>query len=381
MADIKIEVVDSLEGVDPEAWDALTQGNPFVSHAFLHAMHTTRCAVRKTGWQPQYLLLRDGNGEGDGLAGAMPLYLKGHSRGEYVFDHAWAEAFERHGIDYYPKLLSAVPFTPVRGPRLMARDAASREALAHGAITLTQKYGISSLHVLFPDADDVIALRAAGYLLREGVQFHWHNASYDSFETFLAGMNHDKRKKIRQDRRRVADAGVTFRHVQGAAITQADLDFFYRCYASTYENHWSSPYLNPEFFQTLLAQMPESVLLILAEREGAPIASALNILGDGVLYGRYWGSTEFVSGLHFETCYLQAIEFCIQHGVQTFEGGAQGEHKMSRGLLPTPTWSAHWIADERFAEAIADFLERETKGMGRYLDELESHTPFKASAA
>lgn len=380
MADIKIEVVDSLEGVDPAAWDALTQGNPFVSHAFLHTLHTTRCAVRRTGWQPQYLLLRDNEGEGDGLAGAMPLYLKSHSRGEYVFDHAWAEAFERHNIEYYPKLLSAVPFTPVRGPRLLAKDAASREILAHGAITLAQKFGISSLHVLFPAEEDVVALRAAGYMLREGIQFHWQNASYDSFETFLSGMNHDKRKKIRQDRRRVADAGVTFRHVQGAAISPEDLAFFYRCYASTYENHWSSPYLNPEFFDALLAKMPDTVLLILAERNGEPIASALNILGDGVLYGRYWGSTEFVSGLHFETCYLQAIEFCIAHGVQTFEGGAQGEHKMSRGLLPTPTWSAHWIADERFAEAIGDFLTRETQGMGRYLDELESHTPFKASA-
>lgn len=374
MADIKIEVVDTLDGVDPAAWNALAQGNPFVSHEFLHAMHATGCAVRRSGWLPQYLLLRH---EGE-LAGAMPLYLKTHSRGEYVFDHAWAEAFERHGIKYYPKLLSAVPFTPVAGPRLMARNAADRELLAQAAIELSRQLGVSSLHVLFPEPDDVLALRAAGYLLREGVQFHWRNQDYATFDAFLGSMNHDKRKKVRQDRRRVTDAGVTFRHLRGAQIGESDLAFFYLCYASTYESHWSSPYLNPAFFQSVLSSLPDTMLLILAERDGEPVACALNIIGEGTMYGRYWGCTEFVSGLHFETCYLQSIEYCIAHGIGKFEGGAQGEHKMSRGLLPTPTWSAHWIADERFAEAIADFLERETAGMGRYLDELESHTPFKA---
>lgn len=374
MADIEIAVVQSLADVDPLQWNRLTQRNPFVSHEFLSVLHETGCASRRTGWLPHYLLLTD---QGR-LTGAMPLYLKNHSRGEYVFDHAWAEAFERHGLSYYPKLLSAVPFSPIAGPRLLAQNAADRQLLARAAIQLTRELQVSSLHVLFPEPDDVEALRAAGYLLREGVQFHWTNAGYTSFEAFLATMNHDKRKKVRQDRRRVNEAGVVFRHVRGSAITPADLTFFYQCYAGTYANHWSSPYLTPEFFESLATRLPDSLLLIIAEQAGAPMACALNIVGDGVMYGRYWGCTHFVSGLHFETCYLQSIDYCITHGIGKFEGGAQGEHKMSRGLLPTPTWSAHWVADARFSEAIADFLERETRGMGRYLDELESHSPFKA---
>lgn len=373
MTEATIELVDTLGDIDPATWNAWSQRNPFVSHEFLTALHETGCAARRTGWQAQYLILRR-NGV---LAGAMPLYLKAHSRGEYVFDQAWADAFQRHGIAYYPKLLSAVPFTPVGGPRLLAATHLDRVLLARGAIEVARRYEVSSLHILFPSPADLDALREAGYLLREGVQFHWQNAGYDSFDAFLAGMNHDKRKKIRQDRKRVHQAGVSFRHVRGQAIRSEDLDFFYRCYASTYESHWSSPYLSPEFFERIRQELPDTLLLVLAEREGVPVACALNVVGDDVLYGRYWGCLEFVSGLHFETCYLQAIEYCIATGIESFEGGAQGEHKMSRGLLPTPTWSAHWIADQRFAEAIADFLQRETQGMNEYLDELESRTPFK----
>ncbi len=374
MTQTAVELVDDLGAVDPSDWDGLAAGNPFVTHAFLHGLHATGCAVRRTGWQPTYLIMR----RGGRLVGAMPLYVKAHSRGEYVFDHAWAEAFERHGLPYYPKLLCAVPFTPVAGPRLLAASHEDRVLLARAAIEVARQAGVSSLHVLFPREDDRRALREAGYMMREGVQFHWRNAGYADFDAFLSAMSHDKRKKIRQDRKKVAQAGVGFRHLRGKAITAEHLDFFYRCYASTYANHWSRPYLNPEFFSLWHEAMPDAWLLIVAERGGEPIACALNVIGGDTLYGRYWGCVEFVPGLHFETCYMQAIDYCITQGISVFEGGAQGIHKMSRGLLPVPTWSAHWIADERFASAIADFLERETDGMNQYLDELESHTPFKA---
>ena len=376
MTDTAVELIDDLGTLDPAAWDVLAAGTPFVAHAYLHGRQATGCAVRRTGWQPTCLVLRRA-GE---LVGAMPLYVKSHSRGEYVFDQAWAEAFERHGLPYYPKLLCAVPFTPVGGPRLLAAAHEDRVLLARAAIEVARQSGVSSLHVLFPRDEDLRALREAGYMLREGVQFHWRNEGYASFDAFLGAMNHDKRKKIRQDRKKVEQAGIRFRHLRGADISADDLAFFYRCYAATYANHWSSPYLKPAFFEALRAAMPEALLLVMAERQGEPVACALNVAAGDTLYGRYWGCLDFVSGLHFETCYLQAITYCIAHGITHFEGGAQGVHKMSRGLLPVPTWSAHWVADERFAAAIADFLDRETLGMNRYLDELESHTPFKAPA-
>ena len=373
MTSSTLAVVDSLTGITRDEWNALGDGNPFVSLEFLDLLQTSGCASRRTGWQPRYVLLR----HGERLAGAMPLYLKSHSRGEYVFDHAWANAFEQHGIPYYPKLLSAVPFTPVGGPRLLAATHADRVLLARGAIEVARRFDVSSLHVLFPNQADLEALRECGFMLREGVQFHWVNRGYDSFDAFLATMNHDKRKKMRQDRKKVREAGVTYRWVRGADITAADLAFFYRCYESTYASHWSSPYLTPEFFRDLHASRADLILLVIAERAGVPLACALNIIGANVMYGRYWGALDFVSGLHFETCYSQGIEYCIAHGLESFEGGAQGVHKMSRGLLPTPTWSAHWIADARFAAAIGNFLTEETASMDGYLEDLEAHSPFK----
>jgi predicted N-acyltransferase len=280
-------------------------------------------------------------------------------------------------MSYYPKLIGAVPFTPVTGPRLLARTHEHRVLLARGAIELARSNGISSVHILFPPAEDIDALKEAGYRLREGVQFHWENASFADFDVFLASMNHEKRKKIRQDSKRVANAGVTFRWLSGAEIDDAALDFFYRCYADTYYQHGNPPYLSRDCFERIRTAMGENMLLILAERNDQPVACALNIMSGDTVYGRYWGSTEFVSGLHFETCYMQSIRYCIAHGLARFEGGAQGEHKMARGLLPTPTWSAHWIADPRFAEAIADFLDSETAAIENYLGELETHTPFK----
>lgn len=386
MAEREIQVVDTLAGIDPAQWNALAGPSPTLAWEFLHALHESGCASAKTGWQPRYLLLRERSeggedGEGGALAGAMLLYAKSHSRGEYVFDHAWADAFHRNGLEYYPKLLSAVPFTPVSGPRLLARSHADRVLLARAAIQLARTLECSSLHVLFPDENDLAALREVGYLMRGGVQFHWENAGYADFDSFLANMKMEKRKKLRQERRKVADAGVTFRHLRGADITASDMRFFHQCYVLTYEAHFSQPYLTLAFFERIRQRMGEHILLVLAERDGAPIAAALNLVGGNVMYGRYWGAREFVSGLHFDTCYLQAIAYCIAHGIDKFEGGAQGEHKMSRGLVPTPTASAHWIADRRFADAIADFLSQEGAAMDDYIDELAEHVPFKQGPA
>jgi predicted N-acyltransferase len=370
---VHLKVLTSLSEVDAGQWDALAGAQPFLRHAFLSTLHDTGCASPETGWAPYFLTLqRDGR-----LAGAMPLYVKSHSRGEFVFDHAWAEAFERHGLRYYPKLLSSVPFTPVTGPRLLATTHADRVLLARGAVELLQRLKLSSLHVLFPEDNDLLALREAGYLIRQGVQFHWQNQGYADFDAFLAALSHDKRKKLRQDRKKVAAAGITFRWLRGAEIDDDALVFFHGCYEETYRSHWSSPYLTLDFFRRLHAQLPDALVLVLACRDGEPLAAALNMTDGRSLYGRHWGAMDFVSGLHFETCYVQGIEYCLANGLDTFEGGAQGEHKMARGLLPLPTWSAHWISDRRFADAIADFLDREGAAMGDYRHELESHTPFR----
>lgn len=373
--DTVVEVIESLQDIPQEEWNRLTDGNPFVSHQFLHGLHTSGCASNRTGWAPRYLVIRR---EGRVVA-AMLLYAKSHSRGEYVFDHAWAQAYQRHGLDYYPKLLSAVPFTAVTGPRLLASNDADKANLVQAAVQFARASGVSSLHILFPRAEDVDLIRTAGLMLREGVQFHWLNKGYESFDQFLASMTRDKRKKVKQDRRRVFEAGVTFRPVSGDAVTKSDMDFFYTCYALTYENHYSSPYLTREFFDEIQASMGVNMLLIVAERAGAPIASALNFVGPDAMYGRYWGTTEFVSGLHFELCYMQAISYCIDVGVSVFEGGAQGEHKLSRGLEATPTWSAHWVADTRFEHAIQEFLSEETAQMDEYIDELAARAPFKST--
>lgn len=370
---VDLQVHTSVTEIDAAEWDALAGAQPFVQHAYFLALEQGGCLGGTTGWQPFYLALRR---EGR-LAGVMPQYLKSHSRGEFVFDQSWAHAFARHGLDYYPKLLCAVPFTPVSGRRLLAHTTQDRLLLIRTAIALAGERGLSSLHVNFAEDEDVAALREAGCMLREGVQFHWNNHGYASFDAFLAHMTHDKRKKLRRESRRVEEAGIVFRHLRGADIGANELDFFHRCYCNTYAQHGSAPYLTRSFFAHLHAALPDTLLLIEARRDGVPLAVALNMLGDGVMYGRYWGATEFVSGLHFETCYTQSIQYCIAQGLRRFEGGAQGEHKLARGLLPTPTWSAHWIADTRFAEAILDFLQRETAGVELYLEELEAHAPFK----
>lgn len=373
---VSLRILDSLEGVDAAAWNALAGGNPTLAHAFLDSLHRSGCADAATGWSPQYLTAWDG----DALAGAVPLYVKSHSYGEYVFDWAWAEAYERNGLAYYPKLLAAVPFTPAAGARLLARDGAVRRELAAALLATARGAEVSSLHVLFPCEEDAECLRGTGMMERRGVQFHWRNAGYASFEAFLEALSRDKRKKIRQERRRVADAGVALRRVTGREARAADWDFFHRCYRRTYRAHRSTPYLTREFFGMLAERMPDNVLLVVAERGGEPVAAALDLFGEHALYGRYWGCVEHVPGLHFEACYYQAIEFCIERAIPVFEGGAQGEHKHARGFLPEPTRSFHWLAHPAFNRAVDEYLAREGTHIAAYLDELRDHSPFRLPA-
>jgi predicted N-acyltransferase len=368
-----LRVLQSLDAVDPARWNALAAGNPTLQHAFLDSLHRTGCASADAGWAPSYVTLW----EDETLVGAAPLYAKSHSYGEYVFDWAWADAYERHGVPYYPKLLCAVPFTPATGPRLLAADDAVRERLARALLDTAKASRVSSLHVLFPDEQDAAALRGLGLLERSGVQFHWRNPGYASFDAFLAALSHDKRKKIRQERRRVVDAGVTMKRLTGREASAADWDFFNRCYRRTYREHRSTPYLSREFFGMIAERMPDNVLLVIAYHEGRPIAAALDLFSADALYGRYWGSTAYVPGLHFEACYYQAIEFCIERGIALFEGGAQGEHKHARGFTPEVTRSFHWLAHPAFERAIDEYLEREGAHIAAYVDELNDRSPFR----
>jgi predicted N-acyltransferase len=366
-----IRVADSLAGVDREEWNALAGPQPFLRHEFLSALIETGCAAARSGWAPQFLLLR----RAGALVGAMPLFAKTHSYGEYVFDWAWADAHERHGIDYYPKLLGAVPFTPVRGPRLLASSASAKETLVKAALELAREF--SSLHVLFARDEDAALLAEQGFMIRRTVQFHWQNEGYVDFEDFLARLSHSRRKNIRQERRKVRDAGVTCRWLEGAAIERGHWEFFNRCYRHTYAAHRSTPYLNLDFFLRLGASLPDNVTLVLAERAGKPVAASLLLRDEQTLYGRYWGSVEHIPLLHFECCYYQAIDYAISRKLKVFEGGAQGEHKIFRGLMPVQAQSAHWLAHPKFARAVENFLERETLGIAQYVNELVEHTPFK----
>ena len=373
-------IVSSLAEVGQAAWDALAgaqdKPNPFLSYAFLHAMHESGSASAATGWQPHYLVLFDGAE----LVAALPLYVKSHSYGEYVFDWAWADAYDRNGFDYYPKLLSAIPFTPVTGPRLMARDAHARAALIALLREQQEAAGVSSCHVLYPPEDQAVLLARAGYMLRSGVQFHWMNPGYRDFEQFLATLEHKKRKNIRAERRKVQAAGVTMRRVRGVDASDDEWRLFHRCYRHTYSAHHSTPYLNLDFFLRIGRTMSHNILLVIAEREGKPIASSLVIHSADTLFGRYWGALEHVPCLHFEAAYYQPLEFCIEQKIGTFEGGAQGEHKMARGFLPTKTWSAHWLDHPAFSDAVERFLEQESGGIDNYIDELNERNPFRTDA-
>nr|WP_060986532.1 GNAT family N-acetyltransferase [uncultured Acidovorax sp.] len=418
-ADIIARVLPSALDVDAAAWNRLlaqqSHPTPFMRHEYLAALESSGSATPRTGWTPRFMTLW----QGDTLVAACPLYLKSHSYGEYVFDWAWASAYEQHGVPYYPKAVIAVPFTPVPGSRLLARDAATRALLVQAVCQWCEQENVSSVHVLFASDDDVQTSVQQDLMLRHTVQFHWKNEPptladaqgeaakdgqtprYRDFDHFLASLSQDKRKKIRQERRRVADAGVTFRWSRGAGISTADWDFFYRCYERTYLEHGNPPYLTRDFFARMAAHMPDAWLLFVGERDGRPIASSLIAIGayescatgpndsdsgsesgyepsSGlVAYGRYWGALERVDCLHFEACYYQPLQWCIAHGAVRFEGGAQGEHKMARALLPVQATSAHWLAHPAFAEAVQRFLDREGAGVENYLESLHQRLPFK----
>ncbi len=403
--DYVIRVLDSPLEVNPAEWNTLLAAqnpaeglNPFMRHEYLAALHESGSATPETGWTPRFVTLW----KGDTLAGACALYLKEHSYGEYVFDHAWANAYQQHGLEYYPKALVAVPFTPVPGARLLARTAAERLLLVKAIVAWCTEEDLSSLHLLFTADEDVAAGKDAGLMLRHTVQFHWTApaSGYRDFDDFLMSLTQEKRKKIRQERRKVQEAGISFRWSLGKDISDADWDFFYRCYERTYYEHGNAPYLSRDFFQRMQDTMPENWLLFVAEHNAdgqrRPIATSLIAVSQGpttaggqfdakdhhlTAYGRYWGALARVDCLHFEACYYQPLQWCIEHGYQRFEGGAQGEHKMARALLPVKTTSAHWLAHPAFADAVERFLEREGAGIENYMEDLERRNPLKPSAA
>ncbi len=385
-----IRLFDDPAALDAAQWNALlarsATATPFMRHEYLVALHASGSATRETGWTACFVGVFENRRADAALVAVCPLYFKDHSYGEYVFDWAWADAYQRHGLAYYPKLLCAVPFTPVPGARLLVRDESLRAVLLTGIEHLARETGASSIHLLFLDDAEQRAARDAGWMLRSTVQFHWTNRvpePYTDFDDFLASLQREKRKKIKQERRKVAAADVRFEHRAGREISADDWDFFYRCYTLTYRAHHSTPYLTRDFFTRLAATQPENWLLFIASRNGQRIAASLIAIDTERrhAFGRYWGATEALDCLHFEACYYQPLAWCIAHGYRRFEGGAQGAHKMARGLLPVATASAHWLAHPQFAQAVAEFLEREGEAVVGYLDELNDHGPFKSTAA
>ena len=370
---IVVQIIGSITHVDAAKWDALTASMPLLSHAFLAALENSGSVGQGTGWGPCTMVIE----QQDQLIGAMPLYIKSHSYGEYVFDWAWAEAYAQNGLAYYPKLLAAIPFSPITSTRLLAKDNETKLLLVEAFESVMQKHKLSSAHVLFPDTTDAKLFEHAGWMKRTGVQFRWQNKNYQTFEAFLQTLSHNKRKKIHQERKKITNSGVTSRFIRGVDATEDDWDFFYQCYCITYHEHHSTPYLTRSFFSEISTTMPQNILLITAEMDGEDIASTLRFYNQETLYGRYWGETKFVSGFHFEICYYQAHQFCIDEKIKYFEGGAQGEHKLARGFTPRATCSYHKIAHPDFEVAIKDFLEKEANGIAVYTTELEERAPFK----
>ena len=375
---LNLHISAAMAAIDVDEWDALTDGgNPFVSHAFLLALEDGGAVGGDSGWDPMHLLLRNDDGQ---LLGAVPTYLKHHSYGEYIFDHGWANAFERAGGAYYPKLLVAIPFTPATGPRLLVKDNRDdlKIALARGLESLLEKYQLSSAHVNFLPSSDADILSAAGWLQRSSIQFHWHNRGYADFDDFLASLSSRKRKNIRKERAAIAAAGVTMRPLTGSAIKQDHIDYFYRFYLSTIDRKWGGAYLTHAVFSQLRRTMADRMLLVMAEYNGQIIGGALNFIGHDALYGRNWGADIDIPNLHFEACYYQAIEFAIATGLSRVEAGAQGIHKVQRGYLPVTTHSVHHIAHDGFREAVSRFLASETRGVEAEKNHIAMTSPFKA---
>jgi uncharacterized protein len=373
---VTVRLENGVAGIDAASWDRCGgANNPFVGHAFLAALETSGSASAKAGWQPLPIIIKGADGS---LAGAAPAYAKSHSQGEYVFDHSWADAYTRAGGRYYPKLQIAVPFSPVPGPRLLTNDDDVAAALIRGAEAVVEKHNLSSAHATFIDARDCQRFEAAGWLIRAGTQFHWANDGYACFDDFLAALASRKRKAIRKERA-AAQEGLEIVHLSGSEISEAHWDAFWYFYQDTGARKWGQPYLTRAFFTQIGETMRDTLLLILALRDGRPIAGALNFIGGDALYGRYWGCREDVPFLHFELCYYQAIDAAIARGLARVEAGAQGEHKLARGYVPVTTWSAHYIADPGFRSAIADFLVRERQAVEREIAFLGEMGPFKRS--
>jgi len=375
----RIRVLESLAEVPAAAWDACAGAdNPFLSHAFLEALEASGSATAKTGWLPQHVLVEDADGR---LLAAAPLYLKSHSQGEYVFDHGWAQAYERAGGSYYPKLQAAVPFTPVTGPRLLVCPDAppdTADTLTAALVEVARVHKVSSLHVTFPTREDWERLGAAGFLQRSGQQYHWENRGYATFEDFLAALNSRKRKQIRRERRDALAGGLEIETLTGSALEPRQWDAFYRFYRATTDHRWGGAYLTRAFFDLLHQRLADRVVLMMARQGKRYVAGALNLLGSDTLYGRNWGAIGDYPFLHFEVCYYRALDFAIERGLARVEAGAQGTHKIQRGYLPTPTYSAHWVRDRGFARAIENFLEREREAVAAEMDELTQElSPFR----
>jgi predicted N-acyltransferase len=378
---MRIVSLTSIAEIDRASWNALTiSHNPFIRHEFLYAFEEGGCVTAKSGWLAAHLAATE-NGR---ILGAMPLYIKSHSWGEFVFDFAWANVYERHGRDYYPKTIAAVPYTPATGPRLLVPPspaaATIKAALLKGAMELTAQLGASSYHCLFPTREEIELLEGDGLLIRLGCQYHWRNRDYRDFEDFLGGFSADKRKKVKRERRRVQEAGIEITVLEGGELSSALWQVFYRFYRGTVLRKSGYVPLSLEFFQAVGRSMPEHVVLALARYRGEYVAAALSFRGADTLYGRYWGASDDFHSLHFELCYYTGIEYCIEHGLKIFEPGAQGEHKISRGFLPAPTYSAHWLADPVLRRAVQNFLSLEREQMRNHMAELSSHGPYKSAA-
>ncbi len=376
---MEIAVLDNLLAVDRQAWNRLVVGNnPFLRHEFLSALESHNCVSKESGWEPQHIVIYDDNKQ---LVGAIPLYIKHHSHGEFVFDWSWAEAYRRNQMAYYPKLVSAIPYTPMTGQRLLiATDTDETDIsrrLVEASIELAKQRNCSSVHWLFPSLAQKALLKKAGLIIRQGCQYHWHNDKYQNFDHYLSYFSSRKRKNVLKERRQIKQAGISFRQLRGDEISSDEWHLFYKYYREIYDRKWGFPSLTLGFFEEISRTIPEQILLVLAYQNDKCIATALNLRSDDILYGRHWGCSVQIPGLHFETCYYQGLDYCIQHSLNRFEPGAQGEHKIARGFLPTATWSAHWIADRQFREAIDRYTRVEAGEMDKMMQQLKSHSPFR----